>query len=123
MFINKDSIIINTISMGQYLTKAVYKYPKLWGEDTGRNLKGSFSGALLGVFPKLVITCRKLTQDEVKLLAPVFDASSQSVTYEDPVKGTRTFTSYSGDWEIAYDYIDKSSSNVEISFIDTEPRE
>ena len=30
MFINKDSIIINNISMGQYLLQAKYEYNKLW---------------------------------------------------------------------------------------------
>ena len=30
MFINKDSITINNISMGQYLLQAKYGYNKLW---------------------------------------------------------------------------------------------
>ena len=34
MFINKDSIMINNISMGQYLLSAKYEHPKLWGKDT-----------------------------------------------------------------------------------------
>ena len=38
MFINKDSLIINGISMGQYLVQVEYSYPKLWGSDSGRNL-------------------------------------------------------------------------------------
>ena len=43
MFLNKDSIRVNGISMGQYLLSAKYEYNKLWGSDTGRNLKGKFS--------------------------------------------------------------------------------
>lgn len=38
MFIDKDSIIIDGISMGQYLVQAQYDYNKLWSQDTGRNL-------------------------------------------------------------------------------------
>lgn len=38
MFLNKDSIQVNGISMGQYLLSARYEHPKLWGSDTGRNL-------------------------------------------------------------------------------------
>lgn len=43
MFLNADSIRLNNISMGQYLLSAKYEYNKLWGSDTGRNLKGKFS--------------------------------------------------------------------------------
>lgn len=38
MFIDKDSLIINGVSMGKYIVQAEYQYPKLWGDDTGRNL-------------------------------------------------------------------------------------
>lgn len=38
MFVNKDSIEINGVSMGQYLVEAKFGYNKLWGEDSGRNL-------------------------------------------------------------------------------------
>jgi hypothetical protein len=38
MFIEKDSIIINGVSMGQYITQAQYGYNKLWASDSGRNL-------------------------------------------------------------------------------------
>ena len=45
MFVNKDSIIIEGVSFGQYLTSVEYQYAKLWGDDTGRNLAGRFSGS------------------------------------------------------------------------------
>ena len=60
MFINKDSLIINGISMGQYLVQVEYQYPKLWGSDSGRNLAGDQTGTLLGIFPKLILQFRKL---------------------------------------------------------------
>jgi len=34
VFINKDSIMINGVSMGTYLTSAQYQRNKLWAEDT-----------------------------------------------------------------------------------------
>ena len=60
MFIDKDSIKVNNISFGKYLVQAEYQYPKLWGDDTGRNLAGSFTGTLLGVFPKIVGLFKKI---------------------------------------------------------------
>ena len=38
MFINPNSITINGVSMGQYITEAKYGYNKLWSSDSGRNL-------------------------------------------------------------------------------------
>lgn len=37
MFIDKDSITINDVNMGQYLLSAKYQYSKLWGNDTRQN--------------------------------------------------------------------------------------
>ena len=38
MFIDKNSIVINGVSMGQYITEAKFGYNKLWADDSGRNL-------------------------------------------------------------------------------------
>lgn len=38
MFIDKDSIIINGISIGQYIVEAKFGYNKLWANDSGRSL-------------------------------------------------------------------------------------
>lgn len=38
MFIDKDSVVVNGISMGQYILSAKYEYNKLWASDTGRNM-------------------------------------------------------------------------------------
>ena len=56
MFVNKDSIIINGISMGQYLVQADYEYNKLWSSDSGRNLAGTQSGTLIRNISKTSIT-------------------------------------------------------------------
>ena len=101
MFINKDSIVIDNVSMGQYLLEAKYGYHKLWGKDSGRNLAGTQSGTLLGIFPKLTLQFRKLTKAEVEILAPILDKANQSVSYYDPNKKAQvTMTTYSGDWEL-----------------------
>ena len=47
MFINKDSLIINGVNMGQYITEVEYGYNKLWAKDSGRNLAGTQSGTLI----------------------------------------------------------------------------
>ena len=43
MFINRDSIIINGVSMGNYIVSAKYEFNKLWGNDAGRNLAGKMT--------------------------------------------------------------------------------
>lgn len=101
MFIDKDSLVVNGISIGKYIVQAEYQYPKLWGEDTGRNLAGSFTGTLLGIFPKIIVQFRKLSKDELETIAPILDSQSQNVTYYDPVeKQNITIQTYTGDWSI-----------------------
>lgn len=99
MFVDKDSIVISSINMGQYLVEAKYGYYKQWGKDSGRNLAGEMSGTFIGVFPKITMQFRKLTKSEVELLAPILDSSFQSTTYYDPNKKNNiTMDTYSGDW-------------------------
>ena len=42
MFIDKDSLIINEINIGQYITEVKYGYYKLWANDAGRSLSQEF---------------------------------------------------------------------------------
>ncbi len=127
MFIDKDSLVINGISIGKYLVQVEYQYPKLWGEDTGRNLAGTFTGTLLGIFPKIIVQFRKLSKDELETIAPILDSQSQSVTYYDPVKKQNTtIQTYTGDWST----VNKSivghngikNEGFSISFISTKRR-
>lgn len=100
MFIDRNSIIINGISMGQYLVEAKYGFNKLWSSDSGRNLAGTQSGTLIGVFPKLILQFRRLTKAELEIIVPILDSARQTVTYYDPYKkANTTITTYSGDWE------------------------
>lgn len=101
MFIDKDSIIINGISMGQYITEAKFGYPKLWSSDSGRNLAGNQSGTLIGIFPKITLQFAPLTKAEMEIITPILDSAGQTVTYYDPTKKANvTMTTYTGDYEI-----------------------
>lgn len=122
MFINKNSLVVNGISLGQYVTNVEYQFNKLWGSDSGRNLAGTQSGTFLGVFPKIVVTFRKLSKSELETLAPILDSSYQTVTYYDPFKrANTTMSTYTGDYSFAnknivgQDY--HKNEGFEISFI------
>lgn len=122
MFVDKDSIIINDISMGKYLVQADYEYNKLWASDSGRNLAGTQTGTLIGIFPKLVLQFRRLTKAEVHLLAPVLDSARQTVQYYDDNKGAMTtMTTYTGDWKLVNKGIEQNEP-FSCSFISTKKR-
>lgn len=127
MFIDKNSIIINGINMGQYLVEAKYGYNKLWSSDSGRNLAGMQTGTLIGIFPKLTLQFRRLTRAELEIITPVLDTARQTVTYYDPTKLSNvTMTTYSGDYEISNKKIISDNTTNEAfscSFIATSKRE
>ena len=126
MFIDKNSIIINGVNMGQYIVEAKYGYNKLWSSDSGRNLAGTQSGTLIGIFPKITLQFRKLTKTELEAVIPVLDSVSQTVTYYDPNKKTSvTMTTYTGDYEIVNKKIINGSAKNEgfsCSFISVRKR-
>ena len=127
MFLDKDSIIVNNIKMGQYITEAKYGYHKLWGKDSGRNLAGEQSGTLLGIFPKITLQFRKLLKNELEEIIPTLDTATQSLTYYDPNKKQNvTMDTYTGDYEIVnkktIDSIDRKSESFSISFISIRKR-
>lgn len=123
MFIDRNSIRINGISMGQYLLSAKFEFNKLWGQDTGRNLAGSMTGTLVGIFPKIILTFRKLTQTEMNIIAPILDSANQTLTYYDPTKNDfETITTYTGDWSYENKQIVEKNESFECSFISTEKR-
>lgn len=101
MFIDTNSIIINNVSMGQYITSAKYGYHKLWGNDSGRNLAGVMSGTLIGIFPKITLQFKPLTKAQLEIVAPILDSATQTVSYYDPNKKAQTtLTTYTNDYEI-----------------------
>ena len=125
MFINKDSLIVNGINLGRYIVQATYSYNKLWSNDSGRNLAGVQSGTLIGIFPKIVVQFRKLTQTELETLTPILDSAWQTVQYYDPNKKAMTImTTYTGDYEVINKGIIGHIKNegFQISFISTKRR-
>lgn len=101
MFIDKNSIIINNVNMGQYLVQATYQFNKLWSSDSGRNLAGDQTGTLIGIYPKLVLQFKSLTKEELEIIVPILDSTRQTTIYYDPYyKETKTITTYTGDYEI-----------------------
>ena len=125
MFIDKNSLIVNNINLGNYIVEARYAYNKLWSSDSGRNLAGTQSGTLVGIFPKIVVQFRKLTKTELETLAPVLDSVRQTVQYYDPnKKAMTTMTTYTGDYEVINKGIIGHIKNegFQISFISTKRR-
>ena len=122
MYINKDSLIIDGINMGKYITEVEYGYNKLWASDSGRNLAGVQSGSLIGIFPKLKLNFIKLTQKELETIAPILDKATQNVTYYDPVlKKMTTMSTYTGDWATlnrnSFTDVARANESFSISFI------
>lgn len=127
MFIDNESLIIDGISMGEYITEVEYGYNKLWASDSGRNLAGTQSGTLIGIFPKLKVNFRKLTKQELELIAPILDKPTQLVTYYDPVlKRNYTMSTYTGDWATlnrnTFENVAKANESFSISFISRKKR-
>lgn len=101
MYIDKDSLIVNELNLGSFILEAKFGYHKLWSEDTGRNLAGTQSGTLIGIFPKITVQVKKLSQSELEELAPILDSAIQNLTYYDPVKKQKiTMETYTNDWEL-----------------------
>lgn len=122
MFLDKDSIYMDGISMGKYLTQVKYGYNKLWSNDSGRTLSGKMTGTLIGVFPKIIMSFRSLTPEELTYLAPHFDNAQQTIKYIDPNKNAETtMQTYAGDWEITYKRLHKGQG-FDLSFISVDRR-
>ncbi len=123
MLLNKDSLQVRGINnFTSYITEVEYGYNKLWGEDSGRNLAGVNTGTLIGIFPKLKVTFRKLTQSELEYIAPALDSAVQYVTYYDPTLHRMVeIDTYTGDWATTnkntFTNVAKANESFEISFI------
>ena len=101
MYIDKNSLIVDELNLGSFILEAKFGYHKLWSEDSGRNLAGTQSGTLIGIFPKITVQFKKLNQEELEQIAPILDKAIQNVTYYDPNKKKNiTMSTYTGDWEL-----------------------
>jgi hypothetical protein len=127
MFIDKESLIVDGVKFAEYVTEVEYGYNKLWGKDSGRNLAGTQSGTLVGIFPKLKVSFKKLTREELETIAPILDKATQNTTYYDPVKkGLYTMSTYTGDWATlnrnTFSNVARANESFSISFISRKKR-
>ena len=123
-----NDLVINGVDMTPYLTNIKFGYNKVWGTDSGRNsLSGKYTGTLVGIFPKIICTFRRLTKTEIETLIPILDSATQITTYYDPYKKTKiTITTYSGDYELEqkrlFSDVAVKGQPFSISFIATDKR-
>lgn len=122
MIVDKNSVIINNVNVCNYITQADFEYNKLWAEDSGRNLAGEMTATFVGVFPKLVLTFRKLNQAELAVIAPILDSPYQTTQYfDDATQTMKTMQTYAGDWKNVNNRIGKVDG-VKCSFIAVKKR-
>lgn len=126
MYLDKDSFFIDNINMGQYLTQVEFGHNKLWGPDTGRNLKGKTTGTFMGIVWKFKLSFGPLTQAELELLSPHLDAPWQNTTYYDTnKKQSKTIETYTGDWatlnRTTFTNVARANESFDISVIATTP--
>lgn len=132
MFINANSLKVKKTgdsswtNLGDYITEARYSYNKIWGKDSGRALSGTMTGTLIGIFPKIVVSFRKLSKTELETISDILDASSQKFQYYDPKsKTTKELDTYTGDWEVSNKNIinnNHKNEGFEVSFISKKKR-
>lgn len=128
MFLDKDSFKINNVNIGPYLLQIEFGWNKLWADDTGRNMLGAMSGTFLGIVPKFKLTFRKLTKNELEIIAPIINSPWQSTTYYDPdLRRNNTIDTYTGDWNTlnksTFEDNYKANESFDISVIGVEPME
>lgn len=109
MFINQDSLIINGISIGQYLISVKYGFFDTWSNDTGYTLSNKFTGTFKGTMPKFTLNFLPLKRSEIIYLTNnLFRVVISTVTYDDPDGTRKTITVHKGDIEFDYNNIDYS---------------
>ena len=128
MYLYDGDFLINNFDVGKYLTQISYGHNKVWGKDTGRNtLSGKTSGTFKGIIWKFKLTFAPLSQQELETISPILDSAWQQTTYYDPIKGTRTMETYTGDWATlnknTFMNHARSNESFDISVIAIEPRE
>lgn len=121
MFINKDSLVINDISIGKYITSAKYGFYDTWSSDAGFNtLSGKFVGTFKGTYPKITITFGRLKQEDLIMLTnSIFRKSIQTIIYDDPDGTRKTIITHKGDLELTYTGINKNKG-FSYSFVGNE---
>lgn len=122
MILDTNSIKVDGVSLAPYLVEAEFGYHKIWSSDSGRNMVGSMTGSLVGIFPKIICQFRALNKTELQTLAPLLDKATQNVTYYDVNKKTnRTMSTYTGDWTYKNRIMNKADG-FSVSFISRKRR-
>lgn len=124
MYISKESLIINDINMGEYITNVKYGFHDTWSDDTGYTLSNKFTGTFKGTFPKITIKLAKgLTPKQITMLTnKIFRTKFQKITYDDPDGTRKTITTHKGDLEFTFTGIRKHESFT-YSFVGNEALE
>lgn len=126
MFKDRNALIVNGLNLSPFILEIKYGYNKLWASDTGRNLAGTQSGTLIGIFPKITVQFRKFTKDELEQIIPILDSPRQIVQYYDPnMKKMVSMETYTGDYEISNRSIIndvRKNEGFQISFISIRKR-
>lgn len=110
MFISTDSLVINGLNMGQYITSAIYGFNDVWGEDTGFNtMSGKFIGTFKGTYPKITLKFAKsLKPSQITTLTnTIFRTTTQTITYDDPSGTRKTIQTHKGDLNLTFTGINK----------------
>lgn len=121
MFTDKDSVIINGVSMGKYLTSVKFGKHKVWAEDSGRNMAYETVGSLGGIFDKLTLNFRRLNEQELNIISPILDSETQITRFKHTDGTTKTMDTYTGDWEVLFKKI-KIGEAFSCSVIARRPR-
>ena len=111
MFLDKDSVIINGVSIGKYVTSIKFGYHDTWSSNTGYNLANIFSGTFKGTFPKFTLAFAKsISVDDLKMLTnEIFRKPTQTVTFDDASGVRKTITTHKGD--LALDFYGINQKN------------
>ena len=109
MLRDNNDLIIDGVSMAQYLKKVKFGYHKIWGKDTGRSLSGDNSGTLKGIYPKITMTVRRLNEEEAGIVLSLFNKAENKVTFYNPdlKKKIVDMSCYSNDQEMEQEYLTK----------------
>ena len=110
-YLNKDTLIINGISIGQYLTEAIYGYYDTWSSDAGYGTNsGKFTGTFKGTYTKITMKFRPLTPEEIILLTnSIFRVPEQTVIYDDASGVRKTITTHKGDLVLDFFALNRST--------------
>lgn len=107
--LNKDSIIVNNISIGQYITEATLGFYDTWSSDSGYTLSNKFIGTFKGTFPKITVKfAAGLSQETITMLTNnIFRTVTQTITFDDLDGVRKTINTHKGDLAINYKGIKK----------------